>query len=108
MLDFVDTPKNQVVLTPLGHEVVEHDINGRREIFRKQVAQHGTMKFVQQILRESPTHTLPADVVQEELVIRLPTQDLESLFDVLVRWGRYAGLFEYDPETETFSLEEKA
>ena len=47
---------------------------------------------------------LPKEVVVEELVIRLPSQDPEQLFDIVVGWGRYAELFGYEPQSELLYL----
>ena len=52
------------------------------------------------ILEEAKAHALPQDVVHEELVIKLPTQDVEEMFKTVVAWGRFAELFGYSPETE--------
>ena len=36
MLDFLDTPKNRVVLTPLGANYLDADINGRKVLLLNQ------------------------------------------------------------------------
>jgi NitT/TauT family transport system ATP-binding protein len=106
MLDFLDTPKNMVVMTEIGNQFLDADINARKVIFREQLSKLGTFRFLIQILQEAKDHTLPADIVQEELVMRLPTQDIEKMFETVVLWGRFGELIGYSPETETFSLTE--
>ena len=105
MFDFLDTPKNLVVLTEEGRTLIAADMNGRKEIFRKKIHGQPTFRFVQQILEEAKNHRLPAEVVQEELVIRLPTEDVERLFKTVVAWGRFAELFGYSAETEELYLD---
>jgi NitT/TauT family transport system ATP-binding protein len=105
MLDFLDTPKNRVALTPLGNRLLDADINGRKALLNQQLRKLGTFRFAIQILEEAKGRRLPKDVVQEELVIRLPSEDVETLFKTVVSWGRFAGLFEYDAEAEVLSLE---
>ena len=106
MLDFLDTPKSMVILTDLGRNFLNLDINGRKALLNVQVRKLGTFRFVMQILDEAKNKRLPQDVVLEELAIRLPTQDTEALFHTIVGWGRYAELFGYSPETETLYLDE--
>ncbi len=52
-----------------------------------------------------PDTRLPREVVLEELVIRLPSQDPERLFDTAVGWGRYAELLGYEPQSEMLYLD---
>jgi NitT/TauT family transport system ATP-binding protein len=105
MFDFLDTPKNVVVLTPLGNKLLDADINGRKAMLNEQLCKLGTFRFVIQILGEAKGKRLPKDVVEEELVIRLPTEDVGPLFKTVVSWGRFSGLFEYDAESEVLYLD---
>ena len=100
MLDFLDTPKNMVVLTELGNRFLDSDINARKVMFREQLRTIGTFRFLIQILTEAKDQRLPGDVVKEELVIRLPTQDVEKLFETILLWGRFAELIGYDTESD--------
>lgn len=104
MFDFLDTPKNLVVLTELGNRFLDQDVNGRKLLLREQLQKLGTFRFIREILKEAKDHKLPADVVQEELIFRLPTQDVEKLFDTLMGWGRYAEMINYSPQTEMVEL----
>ena len=105
MLEFLDTPKNLVVLEELGNHFLDSDINARKVIFRDQLMKVGTFRFLIQILREAKGSRLPADVVQEELVIRLPKVDVEKLFETIVLWGRFAELIGYDSQAGIVALE---
>ena len=106
MLDFLDTPKNTVVLTELGNRFLDAEINQRKVMFGEQLKKLGTFAFVLLILHEAKGGRLPTDVVQEELVVRLPTQDIEKLFHTVVMWGRFGELIGYSSETQTVFLDE--
>ena len=108
MLDFLDTPKNNVVLTQIGNQFLDADINGRKTIFNRQLQTLGIFRFVLQILNEAAHHRLPGDVVQEELAVRLPTEDIEQLFKTIVAWGRFAELFGYSAEDDVLYLDRPA
>jgi NitT/TauT family transport system ATP-binding protein len=106
MLEFLYTPRNLVVLTELGKQFLDADINGKKSLVREQLMKLGTFRFLMQILAESADQQLPEEVVREELVIRLPTQDIEKLFETIVSWGRFAELFGYSPDTQVFYLDQ--
>ncbi len=46
-----------------------------------------------------------ADLVIEAIVIALPNENYEKLFDTFVRWARYGNLFEYDEARRTLALQ---
>ncbi len=107
MLGLLETPKNLVVLTDLGRKFLNSDINGRKAILNQQLRRLGTFSMLVQALGEAEGHQLPTDVVQEELVMRLPSQDVERTFQTVVNWGRFAELFTYDGEAERVGLAEE-
>ncbi len=105
MFDFLDTPKNRVVLTPLGSKFLDGDINTRKMLLNQQLQTLGLFRFIVQILQEAKDHSLPLDIVQEEIVMRLPTEDVEALTKSLIAWGRFAELLGYSPEEERVYLD---
>jgi NitT/TauT family transport system ATP-binding protein len=106
VLELLDTPKNEVVLTELGNQFLDGDINARKSLLNQQLRKLATFRFVIRILEDAKGHRLPKDVVEEELAIRLPTEQTEGLFKTVVSWGRFSELFEYDADAEVLYLEE--
>ncbi len=106
ILDFLDTPKEMVVLTDLGRHFLVEDIADRKTILREQVLKLELFRFLIGRLQAAREHELPKEIVEEELVMRMSTRDVEPLFDTIVNWGRSAELFGYSPTTETLYLSE--
>jgi NitT/TauT family transport system ATP-binding protein len=106
LLDLLDTPKNQVLLTDLGRKFLDGDINQRKLIFSQQLLTLGTFRFVKQLLLEAPNHRLSKEIVMEELAVRLTTEDVEKAFDTIVGWGRFGQIFGYDASSEELYLDE--
>jgi NitT/TauT family transport system ATP-binding protein len=100
LLGFLDTPKNQVLLTDLGRRFLDADINGRKSMFRDQVLSLGTFRFVLHLLKEANNHRLSKEIIEEELAVRLTTEDVEKVFNTIVGWGRMAEIFGYDASSE--------
>jgi NitT/TauT family transport system ATP-binding protein len=105
MLGLLDTPRNNVVLTALGTKMLDADVNDRKPMLNKQLRTLNTFKFILQIIEESPDKRVTKEIVVEELVVRLPTEEVEQLFETVVSWGRFAELFVYEVDTETLSLD---
>jgi NitT/TauT family transport system ATP-binding protein len=104
MLDFLDTPKNSVVLTDLGRRVLDSEMIGRKLLLRGQLGILDTFRFVLQLVNEAKDKRLAKDVAEEELVIQLPTEDAGHLFKTVVAWGRFAELFDFNARTQMLSI----
>jgi NitT/TauT family transport system ATP-binding protein len=55
-------------------------------------------------LHEAPEGRIGADDVMEQLAKLLPYDQPAKLLEVLVAWGRYAEILDYDEKTRTVSL----
>ena len=108
MLDLLDTPKNQVVVTALGRQFLDADMNQRKVLLNRQLQQLGIFRYLVQILNEAKEKRLPQDVVEEELAVRLPTEETDKLFKTIVGWGRFAELFGYSAEEAVLYLDQPA
>jgi NitT/TauT family transport system ATP-binding protein len=106
MLDFLDTPKEIVLLTDLGRRFLQQDMAGRQKILREQLLKLDLFRFIVKRLQCAPEKQLPKEIIEEDLVMRLLIRDVEPLFDTIVSWGRSGELFGYAPTTETLYLTE--
>ena len=106
MLDFLDTPKEIVLLTDLGRRFLKEPAAGRQTILREQMLKLDLFRFIMLRLQKAPEKQLPKEIIEEDLVMRLLTRDVEPLFDTIVAWGRWGELFGYSDATETLYLAE--
>ena len=106
MLGLLETPRNLVVMTELGREFLQSNMNARKAILNGQLRRLGTFALLVQILTEAKDHCLPGEIVQEELVMRLPSQDVAHLFESVLNWGRFAELLTYDADADRVCLNE--
>ena len=103
MLDFVDTPKRMVELTPMGARFVKAALDERKEIWKKQLLTIRLFKELHDVLERAPDHRVERDFVMETIAVQFPSEDYERTFDRLINWGRFGGLFAYDEHTERVS-----
>jgi NitT/TauT family transport system ATP-binding protein len=105
LLEFLDTPKNQVLLTDLGRRFLDADINGRKVQFREQLLTLPTFRFILHLLKEARNQRLSKEIIEEELAVRLTTEDVEKVFNTIVGWGRFGELFGYDASSEELFID---
>ncbi|MEZ0229529.1 MAG: nitrate/sulfonate/bicarbonate ABC transporter ATP-binding protein, partial [Planctomycetota bacterium] len=106
LLGLVETPGDLVRITELGKGYLAGDVNDRKHIFRERCERLPTFRLVIDQLGKRPDKRLPAEIVRESLVVALPTERPQGLFETLVNWGRYAELFTYDSATDEIALAE--
>lgn len=107
LVDFVDTPKNRVTLTPLGRKSLQSTISERREIFKRQVLGIAAFATLVEELARTPDEPRRGDDIRGFLSTRLPGEPSDTLFETIVNWGRWAELLEYEASTDELSLYEE-
>jgi NitT/TauT family transport system ATP-binding protein len=104
LLGFVGTPRRQVVLDAEGRRFVRASAEERKAIWRQQLLKLGLFRLVEKALREQPGG-VDRDFVLETLVLHMPEEDCETIFDTFIGWARYGNLFAYDETREVVSLQ---
>jgi NitT/TauT family transport system ATP-binding protein len=99
LLDFVDTPKRLVVLTPDGQRFVKATSQQRQVIWREQLLKLRLFKQVYEMMLKHPRKGLDADLAQEIIIFNLPAENYEKMFEIFSHWARYGNLFAYDEDT---------
>ncbi len=104
MLDFVDTPRQLVVLDPPGQRFVRAAPEERPALWREQLLRLRLFRELHEALKREGDEGLTRHFVLETIILRLPQENYERTFETLVRWGRYGELFVYDEATERLTL----
>ena len=104
MLDFVDTPKRMVILTPLGQRFVNAGMDERKDIWKAQLLELKLFRVVRDMVEHADGELAKEDLVHE-LVARLPKEDPEHTFETLVAWARFGELFAYREDQERLTFE---
>lgn len=105
ILGFIDTPQQDVVLTALGWKFVRSALEERKRIWREQLLKIKLFRDLYGRLQQQPEEPIPADDVKEMIIIALPHENYEVMFDTIVRWARFGNLFAYDEDTEKITME---
>ena len=105
LLDFVDTPKHNVVFTDTGKQFLKVDVNNRKLLFKQQMLSLRLFEVVSGMLRRTESLNLSEEIVLEQLAILLPNEDVEKLFETMVGWARYGELFGYNADDKVLYLD---
>jgi NitT/TauT family transport system ATP-binding protein len=96
LLNFVDTPKQMVILDADGIRFVRADAEGRKAIWREQLLKLRLFRDIHDALKREPGGEIDGDLVIEALALGMPQENPERTFKTFVRWARFGNLFFYD------------
>ena len=100
MLDFVDTPKRLVLLTPDGQRFLKAGPEDRKTIWNEQLLKLRVFRDIASVMAREAHHEVDRDFVLDMLALGLPEENLERLFENVVAWAQFGDLFEYDDTRE--------
>jgi len=101
LLDFVDTPKRMVVLEPLGKRFVQAAAEERKVLWREQLLKLRLYQMVRDAVQKDGS--VDREFVLETLVLHMPQENYEKVFQTFIRWARFGNLFAYNETTERIS-----
>ncbi len=105
LLNFVDTPKQNILLTAAGRAFVKADADERKRMWREQLLKLRLFQDVYGLLTQQEDHSLSADMIRELIIIAMPRENYEVMFDTMVRWARFGNLFAYEEDSDRLSLQ---
>ncbi len=108
LLDFVDTPKQEVVLTDDGKRFLAAAVPDRKLMFRDRVRRLRIFHDILELIARGDGHAVDTEVVLEALALRLPYEEPDRMLRTVVDWGRHADLFDHDPESGRLFIEDAA
>lgn len=109
LFGFAEVALGDIRLTDVGRRFVESDVDQRKRIYGEQLlARVPIAALIRRVLDERPTHRAPYRRFSEELEDFMSEDAAEETLGAVITWGRYAELFAYDDQAETFSLEDPA
>ncbi len=106
MLGLVNTPGGDVVIEPLGEKVTRSKINDRKQIVKAQLEKVPVFKELVSFLKEHEGLQATRNQLLEKLAELIPNENSEETFTTMVNWGRYAELFGYNDDSQTFYLDQ--
>ncbi|HWE27689.1 MAG TPA: AAA-associated domain-containing protein [Polyangia bacterium] len=104
MLALIDTPGHEAQLTAFGKKILGAPIHDKKAQLGEQMLKLNIFQHVVKLLKGSDRGQLPAELILEELALRLPHEQPRQMFTTLLNWGRYGDVFGYSRDTDIFFL----
>jgi NitT/TauT family transport system ATP-binding protein len=105
ILDFIDTPGRDAVVTPIGRRFVRETPEAQKPLWREQLLKLWLFRDVFEVLDRQEQKSIGSDIIKEMIVFQMPAENYERVFDTFVRWARFGNLFAYNEDTEEMSLQ---
>jgi NitT/TauT family transport system ATP-binding protein len=106
LLRFAQLSEGDLVMTEAGKHFANLETDARKRLFAEHLLSYvPVMALIKRLLDERPSHAAPAKRFRNELEDYMSGEDADDTLKTIVSWGRYAELFAYDEQSETFSLE---
>jgi NitT/TauT family transport system ATP-binding protein len=105
LLELVDTPRRLVVLDTAGKALVQAMPERRKDIWREQLFKVRLFRDVYDILQREAGHRIDQDIILEMIVLHMPQENYEKIFQTFIRWARFGNLFVYDETTQSIALQ---
>jgi len=105
LLGFATLAQGDIALTPLGETFAEARILARKEIFATRIRRLPLFQWLLRMLDAANKHQLERDVALAALELEFPPEEASRQLDLVVTWGRYAEVLEYDDGSEMISRE---
>ncbi len=106
VLKFADVAEGDISLGLQGRMFVDADTHIRKQIFAEQLIQNVPLAaYIYRVLQGRPGNTAPRIRFLTQLEDLMAEEDAIEALAAVTSWGRYAELFAYDDNKETYSLE---
>jgi NitT/TauT family transport system ATP-binding protein len=106
LLKFADVEAGDINLTVAGKVFADGDTQKRKQIFAEHLMQNiPLVAYVYRVLQDRPGNHAPRVRFLTQLEDHMTEEEASEALTAVTSWGRYAELFAYNDNSETYSLE---
>jgi NitT/TauT family transport system ATP-binding protein len=99
MLGFATLKEGDVEISPEGVAFADADILDRKTLFREAALKHiAILQCIDNVLKAKSDHSIPDEFFHDILDEHFSQDEVERQFETAMNWGRYAEIFDHDPE----------
>ena len=100
LLEFAVLKEGDVEITSAGNVFVDADIQTRKVLFREAALKNVmVLQQIENILIAKTDHSIPEEFFHDILDEHFSQDEVERQLDTAMNWGRYAEIFNRDPES---------
>jgi NitT/TauT family transport system ATP-binding protein len=105
LLELVETPRQNVLLTDLGKHFVAGDINVRKRMLHELFGSLRIVHMTSNLLQKNENLRIPIDDLRERVGEWLPNENPHHIVEALISWGRFAEYFGYNDDSKEVYLD---
>jgi NitT/TauT family transport system ATP-binding protein len=106
MLRFAELAGGDIRLMEAGIQFAKGETDERKRLFSHHLLSYVPLAaHVRRVLDERASHTAPKRRFVDELEDHMAEDAAEETLRTIISWGRYAEVFAYDDQSQSFSLE---
>jgi NitT/TauT family transport system ATP-binding protein len=106
ILRFAEVAEGDITLGDAGKRFAQMAVDDRKRLFATHLLAYVPLAaHIRRILDERPNHNAPFDRFKGELEDHMREDLAEQTLRAIISWSRYAEVFSYDENTQSFSLE---
>lgn len=106
LLRFAQLSEGDLMLTEAGRRFAYLETDARKKLFAEHLISYvPVIGLIRRVLDERPAHSAPTARFRNELEDYMSEEYADETLKTVVSWARYAELFAYDEQSESFSLE---
>ncbi|MBI5167923.1 MAG: nitrate/sulfonate/bicarbonate ABC transporter ATP-binding protein [Candidatus Eisenbacteria bacterium] len=98
LLDFVDTPRRNVLLTAAGRQLLQADEQGRDVVWRSQLLELRLFREIDAALSRAGNGEIERELLDESIAMQMPQEDAERTARTVLAWAREGRLFFEDED----------
>jgi NitT/TauT family transport system ATP-binding protein len=105
LLGFATAHEGDVKITSAGRAFMGADISTRKSLFREAALAHvALLQRMKSALDTRSAHAMPLEFFHDILDEHFTETEVEKQLETALNWGRYAEIFNYDPESGVLKL----
>jgi NitT/TauT family transport system ATP-binding protein len=104
LLGFVETPGQDVRITPLGNALTGASTEDQKRIIREQLMKLKIFELLVRLIKVQENQSLKSEELLRELQAALPHEKPRPLFRTLIGWGSYAEIVSLDQRKQVIRL----
>lgn len=99
-LGLVNVEEGDASVTPFGTEFLKAEITEKKAKLRELIKKVEPFASLLKVLMESESREMERDDLDEFIAVNFPSEDHEATFRLILTWGRYSKLIDYDADEE--------
>jgi NitT/TauT family transport system ATP-binding protein len=93
LLDFVDTPRRNVILTAVGRRLLQAGEHERKGVWREQLLQLRLFHDLDDAIERAGDHEVERELLEEAIAMQMPQEDAARTAETVLAWAQVAHLF---------------